>query len=254
MKKTILIFSVVWAAVFWIQTSPSCSGEGKAATKDVIMQGLKVIQGFQGNQGSQVLPDLIVEKIWLDDACQLNVCIKNVGSGTIPDSEFAKAVIRIASGKQFKDFSYSDGSSGQPVVDPGGALKAPGGSVEFNTGINVDRALKVAVFADPRRSIRESNEGNNRKMEQLNPQCPPQTQNIGDAASTATEKTEVPPPAQGMVPEVDQDKKDTGTGASGPSADTSAPQSSAGGEGQPAGQIDKAPPVAEATTKAGEKQ
>lgn len=254
MKKTIVMFSVVWAAFFLIQTGPSCSGEGKTATKDVLMQGLKVIQGFQGNQGSQVLPDLIVDKIWLDDACQINVRIKNVGSGTIPDAEFAKAVIRIASGKQFKDFPYSDGSSGQAVVDAGGSLKAPGGSVEFNTGIKVDRALKVAVFADPRRSIRESNEGNNRKMEQLNPQCPPQTQNIGDATSTAAEKAEAPPPAQGTVPEVDQDKRDTGTGASGPSADTSAPQSSAGGEGQPAGQIDNAAPVTEATTKAGEKQ
>jgi len=253
MKKKIVLFAVALAAVFLIQTGPSCSDETKTSTKDIIMQGMKVIQGFQGSQGSQgsqVLPDLVVERIWLDDACQLNVRIKNIGNGAIPDADFAKAVMRISSGKQFKDFPYSEGSSVQAVVDPGGALKAPGGSVEFNTGIKVDRALKVAIFADPRRSIRESNEGNNRKMEQLNPQCSQQTQTTGDAAG----KIEPAPSGQGTAPQVDQDKKESGTGVSGQSADTSAPQSSAGGEGQPAGQIDKVAPVTEATTKAGEQQ
>ncbi len=254
MKKRIVIFSVALMTVFLIQASPSCSDETKKSTKDIIMQGLKVIQGFQGNQGSQVLPDLVVDKVWLDDACQINVRIKNVGTGTIPDAEFTKAVIRISSGKQFKDFPYSEGSSGQAVVDAAGTLKAPGGSVEFNTGIKIDRALKVAVFADPRRSIREANEGNNRKMEQLNPQCSQQAQTTEDAASTSPGKIETAPSGQGTAPQVDQDTKESESGVSGQSADTSTPQSPAGAEGQPAGQLDKASSGTEATTKAIEKQ
>lgn len=203
MNRAFYIITVIVAAAFLIPAGPSRAEEAKAMTKAIILQGLRVVQGFQGQQAR---PDLIVEKVWLDDACQIHVRVKNVGNGAITDAEYSKAVLRIASGKQFKDYPYVEGAaSGQPAFDPGGALKAPGGVVEFNTGIKIDRALNVSVFADPRRSIKESNEGNNRKTEYLNPQCSQQGLTIEKAAqsaSTQSEKAEPVPSAQQDAEEV----------------------------------------------------
>ena len=212
MKRAFFIVTVMIPATFLMMAGSSRAEEAKTTTKDIILQGLKVFQGFQGQQAR---PDLIVEKVWLDDTCQIHVRIKNVGNGAIPDAEYSKAVLRIASGKRFKDYPYAEGAAaGQPVIDPGGTLKAPGGVVEFNTGIKIDHALNVSVFSDPRRSIQESNEENNRKTEHLNPQCSSQDLTTGKTApspSTQPEKTEPLSSAQQDPEEVvmqDQEKSD----------------------------------------------
>lgn len=253
MKKAVILFSFVFTFVFWIQAGPSFSEDGKTSTKDIIMQGLKVLQGFQGQKA---LPDLIVEKIWLDDSCQINVRVKNNGNAAIPDVEYSKAVMRIASGKLFKDFPYTDAlATGQTVVDPGGALKAPGGSVEFNTGVKINRSLKVSVFVDPRRSIQESNEGNNRKIEELNPQCSQQIQTTGmDSSSTPSERTEPSPSGQGAAQEASQDKNVSGTSVSEKPTGSSTSQTSTTGDVKVEGQPEQSAPVSETTTKSGEKQ
>jgi len=170
MKKSIIVAILVWVSIFLIPAGPTRSQGEKTTSKDLIMEGLKVLQGFQG--GQQARPDLTIEKIWLDDVCQINVRLKNIGSGIIPDAEYETAVMRIVFGKQFKEFPYVNVSAtGQPPVDAGEILKAPGGVVEFNTGIVIDGVQSVSVFADARRNIKEANEDNNTKTQQLNPQC-----------------------------------------------------------------------------------
>ena len=195
MKRFIMIVMLVLAPILLIPAVPARSEEAKTTTKDIIMEGLKMLQGYQG--GQQTRPDLVVEKIWLDDACQINFRIKNAGGGAIPDAEHAMAMVRIVFGKQFKEFPYGSASAaGEIPVDPGEALKAPGSAVEFNTGIIIDSVMNVSVFADSRGNIKESNENNNSRTQQLNPQCFRQAQTPVVAAQAPLAKPEPLPAAQ----------------------------------------------------------
>ena len=52
-------------------------------------------------KGSDItlLPDLVVERIWLDDDCFLNFRIKNRGKGHIPDNQFLNGNVQVIHGK-----------------------------------------------------------------------------------------------------------------------------------------------------------
>ena len=70
------------------------------------------------------LPDLVVEKVWLDAQCQINFQINNSGKGNIPDAEHSASAIKVQYGAKSKEFLLGK-------MDPNGYLKKPGGLVSL---------------------------------------------------------------------------------------------------------------------------
>jgi hypothetical protein len=128
-------------------------------------------------QASAKLPDLVVERVWLDEACQILCRIENAGPGGISDRAHAQGAVRVSVGGRHEDFYFTRGTrTGPPPVDAGGALKKPGGSVEYSTGVKLDEAASVIVVVDQDGKIPESNERNNQRNQRLNPECRTQAQ------------------------------------------------------------------------------
>jgi len=117
------------------------------------------------------LPDLIVERVWLDPQCQINFQLKNIGKGEIAEGDHSASVVRVQFGTEFKEFFLGK-------VDPGGALKKAGGFISFDTQILLKSPMGVKVIVDFNNKIKEQDrvgEGNNEKIENLTPQCPTET-------------------------------------------------------------------------------
>lgn len=109
------------------------------------------------------LPDLVVDKVYLDKLCHIGFRLSNRGRGTIPDNEHDLARVTIyyyqlpmRKPVDFNVYRLRD------TVDPGGALKSPGGSVTFATNIKLSQPYQVDVYVDSKHHVKESNEDNNR--------------------------------------------------------------------------------------------
>jgi hypothetical protein len=134
---------------------------------------LKAASPITGKTPDKHQPDLMVEKVWLDAQCQINFLLKNTGKGSILDSEHSQGMVRVYFGKDQEDFYFTKTSpKGKPPVDPGGALKAPGGSVVYDTKIKLDSPLSVIVSVNEDKKITESKYENNKSTAKtLTPTC-----------------------------------------------------------------------------------
>lgn len=114
------------------------------------------------SQATPALPDLIVERVWLDDKEGfINFQLKNTGQAEIPDREHGRGMVRVTYGKGHEDFSFRKTLKKRPPVDPTGLLKKPGGVVQYNTQIRLEERLTVTVVVDSTKRIAEENEQNN---------------------------------------------------------------------------------------------
>jgi hypothetical protein len=112
-------------------------------------------------QAAPALPDLIVERVWLDDEGFINFQLKNAGQVEIPNKEHQLGMVRVTYGKDHADFSFRKTLKKRPPVDPKGLLKKPGGIVQYNTQIRVEERLTVKVLVDSTKRIAEADEQNN---------------------------------------------------------------------------------------------
>ena len=119
------------------------------------------------------LPDLVVEKVWLDEQCQVNFVLKNAGKGSIPSSSHIQGTVKVYSGAVQEIFYFTRVSAkGKPPVDPGGGLKTPGGSVTYNTGIKLNAPVDVIVSVNEDKKILEAGYANNKRPgRMLKPAC-----------------------------------------------------------------------------------
>ncbi|MDI6715161.1 MAG: hypothetical protein QMD43_09120 [Thermodesulfovibrio sp.] len=101
-----------------------------------------------------LLPDLIVEKVWLDSHNRIAFTLKNIGNGYIPDDFHGKGNVRVIYGNSQKDYAFR-------VIDPGKSLIRPGGVVSFTSDIELRSSVRVIVEVDITRQISEAREDNN---------------------------------------------------------------------------------------------
>ncbi len=118
------------------------------------------------------LPDLIVERIWLDTQCKINFSLKNKGSVKIPNDQYNRAQLKLFIGSTEVIYALTKPTASGPAVDPGGLLKAAGGTVSFNTGKTLEEQRLVRVWVNHTHQIRESQTNNNTGRESLTPHCP----------------------------------------------------------------------------------
>lgn len=109
-------------------------------------------------------PDLVVDRIWLDERCALHFAVRNAGPGGMPEDEHVRGQIRVAVGKEMKALALKQ-------VDPGKVLTKPGGVVSFNTQVVLENPIQVIVTVDAEGVIPETNEGNNARPEYVKPAC-----------------------------------------------------------------------------------
>jgi len=103
-------------------------------------------------------PDLMVQDIWVNEASQINIRLKNAGPGMVPMKEYdaARLVLKVKSGAKVLGFhTITLSSAGGTKLRPGG------GWSEYNTRIACQEKSVVAVTVDAEDVISESNETNN---------------------------------------------------------------------------------------------
>lgn len=114
-----------------------------------------------------LLPDLLVSGIWLNERCEVQIQVRNVGRGSIPDEQFSHpdAIVYVWEGAQVPlRIPLS-------TVDPDGRLKSPGGEVVYDTGVKIVKETSLHVNPDYRDTIEEDDgetyQGNNEQFEYL---------------------------------------------------------------------------------------
>lgn len=140
------------------QQSPSSSSSSQ--TKPVVKTHVPIPRA----KIVKLLPDLEVEKIWLDKG-RVAFTLKNSGKGIIPDKGFKKGHVSVIFGRKTHTYAFA-------TVDLKGVLKKPGESVSFTTQIKPaantrSQRVTITVIVDASNQIREHNEGNNKKTVQL---------------------------------------------------------------------------------------
>ncbi len=169
MKKYHVIIGIVVGLLISIFYSSSYCAETKAKPPEKAESSKA---GPSATSGPP-LPDLIVERIWLDNQCRINFQLKNNGSGAIPDDKHRLGKVRLFIGSREVDYSLSQAFEGRQAIDPSGALKRSGGFVSFNTGERLETQRLVRVWVDNTEQIQESREDNNTGRESLTPSCIP---------------------------------------------------------------------------------
>ena len=116
-------------------------------------------------QRTKQLPDLIVERVWLDEQGNIVFSIKNAGRGVISDSEHGQSRVRVQYGNKALDFWLTKNNPNRrPPVDGKGALKRPGGAITYITGIKLSSPTAVSVIVDYNKRVKEANEQNNQSQ------------------------------------------------------------------------------------------
>jgi len=109
-----------------------------------------------------LLPDLVVEKVWLDGRNHIVLTLKNTGKGSVSDDFYVKGCVRVTYGVSQKDYAIK-------MVDPGKTLARSGGVVTYTTNIELREPTRVMVEVDSTRQIPESREDNNLLSASLTP-------------------------------------------------------------------------------------
>jgi len=112
------------------------------------------------------LPDLVVEKLSLDENCRLRIHLKNQGDGDVPD---------IAWAYEFMDncgvtiYTGDQAWACIPFIsmDPSHALEPPGGTVTYTSELKISQDTVVTAVVDSTGTVNESDERNNKWVQPL---------------------------------------------------------------------------------------
>jgi len=114
-------------------------------------------------------PDLVIDKIYLNNTGNIVVEIRNAGPGPLPDTAYRStesfaACFVIMIGVQFVDYATLW------AADPNRALKNPGGTITYTSPVKIQEPTAVRVWMDITEQVEEANEGNNIKQVLLKPE------------------------------------------------------------------------------------
>lgn len=118
-----------------------------------------------------LLPDLVVEKIWLDQRCMVHFKLRNNSRAPISAQQHRAAKVRLIIGGKHYVFPLSTTDASSPAIDPTGNLRKPEGIVSFNSGQVVSDQQLVRVLIDTGNKIEESTVKNNVRQITLTSGC-----------------------------------------------------------------------------------
>ncbi len=135
----------------------------------IVLGALLGAPAFAPAQGAAPKPDLVVDRIYLNQAGNIVLDIRNAGPGALPDTAYRStesfaACFVIMIGVQFVDYATLW------AADPDRALRNPGGAVTYTSPIKITEPAAVRVWMDITEQVEEANEGNNIKPALLKPE------------------------------------------------------------------------------------
>ena len=117
-------------------------------------------------QDQKRLPDLVVDKIWLNRECRVVVKVRNIGQGALPNAVWTQH-----NPKSAGVYLYNNGNKwGGATIwsfDPGRNLKFSGGSAIYTSKLRVPNTANITAKLDIWNVVKESNENNNKKAQRL---------------------------------------------------------------------------------------
>jgi len=120
---------------------------------------------FKTGQTAQ-LPDLVIDDMKLDKACNVMVRVKNLGPGSVPDE-----VWTIHKPESSSVYLSIDGKGwGGATIwkfDPGKSLQPSGGTAIYKSTLKVTGTAVIKATIDHTSQVAEANEGNNARAEKL---------------------------------------------------------------------------------------
>ncbi|ARM31502.1 CARDB domain-containing protein [Prosthecochloris sp. HL-130-GSB] len=114
----------------------------------------------------KLLPDLVVEEIWLDEQCRVNARLKNHGPGALPDEVYTVHTPESA-GIYFWQNGRRWGGATIWKLDPQRSLQQPGGTATYTSSLKVSGTANIMARADLHNEVVEANENNNTLTQQL---------------------------------------------------------------------------------------
>ncbi len=135
----------------------------------IVLGALLGAPAFASAQGAAPKPDLVVDRIYLNQEGNIVVDIRNAGPGALPDNAYRStesyaACFVIMIGVQFVDYATLWSA------DPDRALLNPGGAVTYTSPVKITEPTAVRVWMDITEQIEEASEGNNIKQVLLKPE------------------------------------------------------------------------------------
>ena len=116
--------------------------------------------------GSQPLPDLIIDDIFLDKSCRVVIRVKNLGPGPVPDDVWtARGPETTGVYLQVNGRPWGGASIWQ--FDPRRALQQKNGTASFTSKRQITGTAMITATVDRTRKVKELNERNNGRKKQL---------------------------------------------------------------------------------------
>ncbi len=142
--------------------------KASAATASDLVLGRIVYRRKGSHRNTHVtqLPDLIIDKIYLNRRCQVMVKVRNIGKGRVPVTVWTQKKPNSAS-VYLKVNGRNWGGGTIWKFDSRRRLLRPGGSAIYKSNLKVKKSENITAIVDMTRQIRESNERNNIKSAKL---------------------------------------------------------------------------------------
>ncbi|MCM8784617.1 MAG: hypothetical protein NC818_07660 [Candidatus Omnitrophica bacterium] len=111
-----------------------------------------------------ILPDLLVERIWMDNNCHIYFTLKNRSLGSLDDNAYRNSRVQYSTSSETKEYSLAQ-------IDPSRFLSRPQGRVDYCVNClesppsSFPSSLTITVRVDYNQVIRESDETNNVRTE-----------------------------------------------------------------------------------------
>jgi len=148
---------------------------------------------FHPKNPIKALPDLEVEKIWLDRQNIIHLALKNKGKGVLSTDGHARGKVRVSFGKTSKIFDLK-------TIDPSRVLRKSGGVISFCTNLSVSQVNHVEAKIFWKGRISEVNSRNNILSVKLTPKF---SQNVSQTKiEKSIHKVPTAQPRHKMKPEL----------------------------------------------------
>ena len=149
----------------WDKVKEKNEGNNKRAEKLTCKTISGVVTPVPGTV-QQLLPDLVVDDIWLNKKCQVVVRVKNIGPGKVPDDVWSVHTPKSAGIYLWKDGNNWGGATIWKF-DPAKSLQSPGGTAVYTSNLTVSGTATITAKVDIWDKVKEKSEGNNKRAEKL---------------------------------------------------------------------------------------
>ncbi len=154
----------------WNEVKEKNEGNNKRAKTLTCKTITGVVPGTVVGPGAVVpqklLPDLIVDRIWLNKECQVVVRVKNLGPGKVPNDVWSVHTPKSAGVYLWKDGQQWGGGTIWKF-DPAKSLQSPSGTAVYTSNLKVSGTSKITASVDIWNKVKEKNEGNNKRTKSL---------------------------------------------------------------------------------------